>query len=60
VNITVGERCFELLVTGPKWYDTRIRIGGGGAISLTMHLYCVGFVDAVKKLQSLKYPLLSA
>lgn len=38
---------FELLVNGPKWYDTRAKRGGGGAIDLTMKLYGVSFVVAV-------------
>jgi hypothetical protein len=41
---------FEILTTGVKWYDTRARHGGGGAIDLTMHLLGVSFVDAVKRL----------
>lgn len=41
---------FEILTTGPKWYDTRARRGGGGAIDLAMHLLGVGFVDAVRYL----------
>lgn len=42
---------FEILTTGPaKWYDTRAKKGGGGAIDLTMHLLRVSFVDAVKLL----------
>ena len=41
---------FELLTTGPKWYDTRARRGGGGAIDLAMYLLGLSFVDAVKHL----------
>ena len=42
---------FEIVTTGPnKWYDTRARKGGGGAIDLTMHVLHVTFVDAVKLL----------
>ena len=43
---------FELLTTGPKWYDTRARRGGGGAIDLAMYLLGLSFVDAVKHLTS--------
>lgn len=43
---------FELLVTGPKWYDTRAEKGGGGAIDLTMHLFSLSFVQSVKRLTS--------
>ncbi len=39
---------FEILTTGPKWYDTRARKGGGGAIDLAMHVLGLSFVDAVK------------
>jgi len=41
---------FEILTTGTKWYDTRARKGGGGAIDLAMHLLGLSFVDAVKYL----------
>ena len=41
---------FEILTTGPKWYDTRARKGGGGAIDLAMHVLGLSFVDAVKHL----------
>lgn len=39
---------FEILTTGCKWYDSRARTGGGGAIDLAMHVLHVSFVDAVK------------
>jgi hypothetical protein len=48
VRTACGE--FEILTTGPKWYDTRARSGGGGAIDLAMHLLGLSFVDAVKHL----------
>jgi hypothetical protein len=41
---------FEILTTGPKWYDTRAKMGGGGAIDLAMHVLGLSFVDAVKLL----------
>ena len=43
---------FEILTTGLKWYDTRARKGGGGAIDLTMHVLGLSFVEAVKHLTS--------
>lgn len=43
---------FELLTTGPKWYDTRARRGGGGAIDLAIYLLGLSFADAVKHLTS--------
>ena len=39
---------FEILTTGVKWYDSRAKVGGGGAIDLAMHILQVSFVDAVK------------
>jgi hypothetical protein len=48
VHTVRGE--FEILTTGPKWYDTRARQGGGGAIDLAMHVLGLSFVDAVKHL----------
>ena len=41
---------FEILTTGVKWYDTRVKIGGGGAIDLAMHVLQVSFVEAVRRL----------
>ena len=41
---------FEILTTGPKWYDTRARRGGGGAIDLAMHVLGLSFVEAVRHL----------
>jgi len=50
LHVTVGAGVVELVVTGARWYDTRARKGGGGAIDLTMHVLGVSFVDAVKRL----------
>lgn len=47
-STAIGE--FEILTTGAKWYDTRARMGGGGAIDLAMHVLDLSFVDAVKRL----------
>jgi hypothetical protein len=41
---------FEILTTGSKWYDTRERTGGVGAIDLAMHLLGLSFVEAVRLL----------
>lgn len=46
LRTTRGE--FEILTSGDKWYDTRAKKGGGGAIDLTMHLQELSFVDAVE------------
>jgi len=49
VRTACGE--FEILTTGTcKWFDTRAKKGGGGAIDLTMHLLQLPFADAVKLL----------
>ncbi len=50
LNVSVGGRVFEILVTGIRWYDTRAKKGGGGAIDLAMHLLDLDFRGAVKKL----------
>lgn len=50
LNVTVKSTVFELVVTGPKWYDSRAKQGGGGAIDLTMHLYREPFKKAVQRL----------
>jgi hypothetical protein len=44
---TVGSYQFELLLNGPKFYDTRTKVGGGGAIDLAIHLHRLSFIDAV-------------
>lgn len=44
---------FELLVTPPKWYDTRAKKGGGGAIDLVMHLRECSFTKACEELQKI-------
>ena len=50
LNVSICGGSVELLATGPKWFDTRMSKGGGGAIDLTMHLFQVDFVTAVKQL----------
>ena len=42
---------FEILTTGAKWYDTRARKGGAGAIDLVMHVADLSFVDAMTYLR---------
>lgn len=55
VRTACGE--FEILTTGrAKWYDTRAKKGGGGAIDLAMHLLQISFVDAVKFLAEHRHP----
>ena len=47
---TMG-RHFELLTTGPKWFDTRAKRGGCGAVDLSMHLLQTNFKHAIGKLR---------
>lgn len=44
---------FELLLTGPKYWDTRGCVGGGGAIDLVMHLTGLDFKGTVRRLKEL-------
>jgi hypothetical protein len=48
----MGAREFELLLTGPKFWDTRMEVGGGGAIDLACHLAGCSFKAAVRLLHS--------
>jgi hypothetical protein len=50
IHVTVGAHVFELIVTGNRWWDTRDRSGGGGAIDLSKHLLDLDFVASVKRL----------
>lgn len=52
-HVSVDGRDFELLVRGPKFYDTRLGRGGGGAADLAMHLHSLNFKDATGLLRSL-------
>lgn len=51
-QVNVGGADFELLCTGPKFYNTRTGQGGGGAVDLAMHLLGVNFRQASKLLLS--------
>lgn len=51
-HATVGGRDVELVCTGSKFYDTHARRGGAGAVDLTMHLFRVDFVKAVRLLKA--------
>lgn len=53
-HVTVDGHDFELLLTGPKFWDTRARTGGGGAIDLVMHLAGTDFKRAARRLQALR------
>ena len=37
-NICTERGDYEILTTGCKWYDTRAKVGGGGAIDPAMHV----------------------
>lgn len=52
-HATVGGQDFELLLTGPKFWDTRSATGGGGAIDLVMHLERLSFRQASARLSGL-------
>lgn len=50
-HASVGSAQFELLLHGPKFYDTRAKVGGGVAIDLAIHLHHLSFFDAVELLR---------
>lgn len=50
-HANVAGRDFELLLTGPKFFDTRAETGGGGAIDLAMHLLRADFKTAAGALR---------
>lgn len=50
-HVNADGREFELLLHGPKFYDTRARKGGGGAIDLVMHLFGVSFIEALGRIK---------
>lgn len=50
-NVTAQGRNFEFLLNGPKFYDTRLKRGGGGAIDLAMHLFTIDFKRAIERLR---------
>lgn len=47
----VNGQDFELLLTGPKFWNTRQAVGGGGAVDLVIHLTGTDFKDAVRLLK---------
>lgn len=44
---------FELLLRGPKFFDTRFQHGGGGAVDLAMHVLQLDFKGATGLLRRL-------
>lgn len=51
VHVFAAGADWEFLVNGPKFYDTRAHLGGGGAIDLVMHLWKVPFRQAIVMLR---------
>lgn len=51
VHVNAAGAEWELLVNGPKFYDTRTGQGGGGAVDLAMHLFDLSFKGAVSLLR---------
>ena len=51
-HATVEGREYEILCTGPKFWDTRVEKGGGGAVDLVMHLSTVDFRTATRMLRA--------
>ena len=49
-HVRVADNEYELLLTGPKFWDTRAQLGGGGAVDLAMHLCGIDFRTAVREL----------
>jgi hypothetical protein len=52
-HATIGGREYEFIADGPKFYDTRAKRGGGGAVDLVMYLHDVDFRGAVDLLRRL-------
>ncbi|MDT6995072.1 hypothetical protein [Burkholderia cenocepacia] len=51
-HATVGDLHFEILCTGPKFWDTRNKAGGCGAVDLAMHLLSIDFKHAAAMLRT--------
>ena len=52
-HVNVEEQDFEFLLTGPKFFDTRLQRGGGGAVDLVMHVRRIDFKSATALLRRL-------
>lgn len=53
-HASAGGFDFELVLTGPKFWDTRKQVGGGGAVDLVIHLFGGDFKAAAAKLKAAK------
>lgn len=51
VHVSAAGTDWELLVDGPRFFDTRAERGGGGAVDLVMHVWGVPFRKAVQMLR---------
>lgn len=51
-HVSARQREYELLLTGPKFFDTRASKGGGGAVDLAMYILRANFADAVKAIRA--------
>ena len=52
-HVNADGQGFELLLRGPKFFDTRLQRGGGGAVDLVMHVRQVDFKGATDLLRRL-------
>lgn len=50
-HATARGREFEILCTGPKFFDTRTNTGGAGAVDMAMHLLRLSFLQAIRLLR---------
>jgi hypothetical protein len=50
-HVRVAGREWELLCTGPKFWDVQAERGGGGAVDIAMYLYGLPFKAAVSLLK---------
>nr|WP_315240716.1 hypothetical protein [uncultured Albidiferax sp.] len=49
-HVSVAGIDYEILCTGPKFWDDRANSGGGGALDLAMHLFGISFKKAARLL----------
>ena len=49
-HASVAGNDYEILCTGPKFWDGRANSGGGGALDLAMHLFGISFKKAARLL----------
>jgi hypothetical protein len=52
-HLNVRGKDFELLINDVRFYDTRAKKGGGGAIDLVMQLFGLDFVGAMAEIKRL-------